>query len=38
MAADSTARKDNLKVEKLSLLILILCVVVLVGLLVFRPF
>jgi hypothetical protein len=38
MAAESTARKDTLKVEKLSLLILILCVVVLVGVLVFRPF
>jgi hypothetical protein len=38
MEVESSARKDNLKVEKLSLLILILCVVVLVGLLVFRPF
>jgi hypothetical protein len=31
-------RKDNLKVEKLSLLVLTLCIVVLVYLLVFRPF
>jgi hypothetical protein len=37
MAAESTTRKDNLKVEKLSLLVLALCVVVLVYLLV-RPF
>jgi len=38
MASDSSPRKDTLKVEKLSLLILTLCVVVLVGLLVFKPF
>lgn len=38
MEAESTKREDNSKVEKLSLLILALCVVVLVGLLVFRPF
>ena len=37
MAADST-RQDKLKFEKLSLLILTLCLVVLAGLLVFRPF
>lgn len=37
MAADST-RKDNLKVEKLSLLVLTLCIVVLIYVLVFRPF
>jgi hypothetical protein len=33
MAAGSTTRKDTLKVEKLSLLVLALCVVVLVYLL-----
>jgi hypothetical protein len=38
MAAESTRGKDALKVEKLSLLGLILCAVVLVSLLVFRPF
>jgi hypothetical protein len=38
MAAEPNQRKDSLKVEKLSLLILALCIVVLVGLLVFRPF
>jgi hypothetical protein len=38
MAAESNQRKDSLKVEKLSLLILTLCIVVLVALLVFRPF
>jgi len=38
MAAESTSGKDTLKVEKVSLLILMGCVVVLVGLLVFRPF
>lgn len=38
MSGDSTARKDTLKVEKASLLILTLCVLVLVGLLVFKPF
>ncbi len=38
MATESTGRRDNLRVEKLSLLILALCVVVLVGLLVFQPF
>jgi hypothetical protein len=37
MAAESTTRKDTLRVEKLSLLVLALCVVVLVYLLV-RPF
>jgi len=31
-------RKDNLKVEKLSLLVLTLCIVLLVYLLVVRPF
>jgi hypothetical protein len=31
-------RKDNLRVEKLSLLVLTLCIVLLVYLLVFRPF
>lgn len=38
MAADSKPGKDTLKVEKASFLILILCVLVLVGILVFRPF
>jgi hypothetical protein len=38
MAAESPTRKDTLKVEKVSLLVLTLCVVVLVYLLVFRPF
>jgi hypothetical protein len=38
MAADSKPGKDTLKVEKASLLILTLCILVLVGILVFRPF
>ena len=38
MAAESNSGKDTLKVEKTSLLILGLCIVVLVYLLVFRPF
>jgi hypothetical protein len=38
MAAESPTRKDTLKVEKLSFLVLTLCVVVLVYLLIFRPF
>ena len=38
MAAETNARKDSLQVEKLSLLVLALCIVVLVYLLVFRPF
>lgn len=38
MATTSNKRKDTLRSEKLSLLILALCVVVLVGLLVFQPF
>jgi hypothetical protein len=37
MPAESTTRKDTLKVEKASLLVLALCIVVLVCLLV-RPF
>jgi len=37
MAGDSTTRKDTLKVEKVSLLVLTFCIVVLVYLLV-RPF
>ena len=37
MPAEYTTRKDTLKVEKLSLLVLALCIVVLVYLLV-RPF
>lgn len=38
MAGESTTRKDTLKVEKLSLLVLTLCIAVLVYLLVCRPF
>jgi hypothetical protein len=40
MAAESnpSANKDKLKVEKLSLLVLTLCIAVLVYLLVARPF
>ena len=38
MAGESTTRKDSLKVEKLSLLVLTLCIVVLVYVLVARPF
>ena len=38
MTGESTKRKDTLRVEKLSLLVLTLCIVVLVYLLVERPF
>lgn len=38
MTVDSTKRKDTLKVEKVSLLLLTLCIVVLVYVLVARPF
>jgi hypothetical protein len=38
MTGESTKRKDTLKVEKVSLLVLSLCVVVLVYVLVARPF
>jgi hypothetical protein len=38
MAAESTNRKDSLKVEKLLYLVLTLCVVVLVYVLVSKPF
>ena len=38
MATESGTRKDNLKVEKVSLLVLTACIAVLVYLLVFRPF
>ena len=38
MTGDSTKRKDTLKVEKVSLLVLTLCIVVLVYVLVARPF
>jgi hypothetical protein len=38
MEAESTTRKDTLKVEKLSILVLTLCIAVLVYLLVCRPF
>jgi hypothetical protein len=38
MAGKSTPRKDTLRVEKTSLLVLAICVVVLVYLIAFRPF
>ena len=38
MTGKSKPRKDTLRTEKLSLLVLSLCVVVLACLLVFRPF
>jgi hypothetical protein len=38
MATESSPRKDTLKVEKLSLLLLTLCIVVLVYVVVVRPF
>ena len=38
MAAEPTAHEDSLKFEKLTLLILVLCLVVLVGVQVFRIF
>ena len=38
MASDPAIRKDTLKVEKVSLLILTLFVLVLISLLVFKPF
>ena len=38
MAAESNNRKDSLRVEKLSYLVLTLCVVVLVYVLVAKPF
>ena len=38
MEAESTTGKDSFKFEKVSLLVLTLCIVVLVYLLVFRPF
>jgi len=38
MEAESTSRKDSLRVEKLSYLVLTLCVVVLVYVLVVKPF
>ena len=38
MTGDSAKRKDTLKVEKVSLLLLTLCIVVLVYVLVARPF
>jgi hypothetical protein len=38
MEAESTTRKDSLKFEKRSLLVLTLCVVVLFYVLIFRPF
>jgi len=38
MAAERILRKDTLRVEKTSLLVLAICVVVLVYVLAFRPF
>jgi hypothetical protein len=38
MTTESTPRKDSMKVEKVSLFILSLCIAVLVYLLVARPF
>jgi len=38
MAADATKRKDSMRMEKLSMLVLSLCIVVLVYVLVVRPF
>jgi len=38
MADETTGKKDTMKVEKLSLLVLTLCIVVLVYVLVVRPF
>lgn len=38
MAAESNSRKDTLKVEKFSILVLTCCIGVLVYLLVYRPF
>jgi len=38
MAQESTSGKDSLRVEKLSLLVLTLCIAVLVYVLVARPF
>jgi hypothetical protein len=38
MSNENTPRKDTMKVEKLSLLVLTLCIVVLVYVLVVHPF
>jgi len=38
MTGDFTKRKDTMKVEKVSLLVLTVCIVVLVYVLVARPF
>lgn len=38
MRAETTPKKDTLKVEKVSLLILTLCILVLVSIIVFKPF
>ncbi len=38
MAAESTKAKDTLKVEKTSLLVLSLCILVLVSILIWHPF
>jgi hypothetical protein len=38
MASESNKQKESLKVEKVSILVLVLCFFVLVYLLTFRPF
>ena len=38
MASESNKRKESLRVEKISVLVLVLCFVVLVYLLAFKPF
>lgn len=38
MASETTSKKDTMKVEKFSLLVLTLCIVILVYVLVARPF
>lgn len=38
MAAEITSGKDTMRVEKTSILILAVCIVVLVYVLIFRPF
>lgn len=38
MGSESRTRKDTMKVEKLSLLVLALCIVVLIYVIVVRPF
>jgi hypothetical protein len=38
MARESTNRKEDFRIERISLLVLVICFVVLVYLLAFRPF